>query len=310
MPKRGQLTADNIYTATEAYARTLKRTKELRQSGWMVEEIWECEYENQLKTDPTMKSYTDNIKIMDPLDPREAFFGGRTNAVKLYHKILRGTNNEPLEKISYTDICSLYPTVNKYGEYPIGHPKIFTENFKHISAIQRPYNGLIKATVLPPRNLYHPLLPMRYDGKLLFTLCRTCAEEKQQTTCQHNTEDRSITGTWVTIELYKALELGYQLLETHEIWHYEKIEKYDKTTNPDGGLLRSYIDKFMKQKQEADGWPSWAVTEEQKRAYIQQYKEKEGIELDYDNIKKNPGRRQLAKIMLNSFWGKVSNSIP
>jgi len=30
MPKRGQLTADNIYTAKEAYSRTIKRTKELR----------------------------------------------------------------------------------------------------------------------------------------------------------------------------------------------------------------------------------------------------------------------------------------
>jgi len=90
----------------------------------------------------------------------------------------------------------LYPTVNKYGEYPIGHPKIYTENFEPISTTQRPYNGLIKATVLPPRNLYHPLLPFRHGGKLLFPLCRTCAEEKQQTTCQHNTEERSITGTF------------------------------------------------------------------------------------------------------------------
>ncbi|WAR23454.1 hypothetical protein MAR_037123 [Mya arenaria] len=37
---------------------------------------------------------------------------------------------------------------------------------------------------------------------------------------------------------------------------------------------------------------------------IQQYFEKEGILLDYDRIYKNPGLRSLAKLMLNSFWGK------
>jgi hypothetical protein len=31
---------------------------------------------------------------------------------------------------------------------------------------------------------------------------------------------------------------------------------------------------------------------------------KEGIPLGYNNIKKNPGLRALAKLILNSFWGK------
>lgn len=38
--------------------------------------------------------------------------------------------------------------------------------------------------------------------------------------------------------------------------------------------------------------------------YIDDYYDKEGILLDFDNIRKNPGLRQLAKLMLNSFWGK------
>ena len=60
----------------------------------------------------------------------------------------------------------------------------------------------------------------------------------------------------------------------------------------------------MKLKQEASGWPSWCQTKEQKQSYIQTYHEKEGVKLDYKNIKKNPGMRALAKLMLNSFWGK------
>ena len=39
------------------------------------------------------------------------------NACKLYHKC------GPDEKILYFDICSLYPYIDKYGKYLIGHPK-------------------------------------------------------------------------------------------------------------------------------------------------------------------------------------------
>ena len=41
-----------------------------------------------------------------------------------------------------------------------------------------------------------------------------------------------------------------------------------------------------------------------KRNYLQEYEEHEGIRLDYDKVEKNPGLRSLAKLMLNSFWGK------
>ena len=59
----------------------------------------------------------------------------------------------------------------------------------------------------------------------------------------------------------------------------------------------------MKLKQEASGWPDWILTED-KQNYIELYKQKEGITLEYHKIKKNPGLRALAKLMLNSFWGK------
>jgi hypothetical protein len=45
-------------------------------------------------------------------------------------------------------------------------------------------------------------------GRVL-TLCRTCSDNHQQTPCQHNDEERSLTGTWVADELKKALEKGY-----------------------------------------------------------------------------------------------------
>ena len=62
---------------------------------------------------------------------------------------------------------------------------------------------------------------------------------------------------------------------------------------------------MLKIKQAASGWPEWVGDNADKRErYVQDYLEQEGIQLDPKKIQKNPGRRALAKMMLNSFWGK------
>ena len=43
-------------------------------------------------------------------------------------------------------------------------------------------------------------------------------------------EDRSLTGTWVTIELFEALDRGYKLLEVYEVWHFPETAQYDKAS--------------------------------------------------------------------------------
>ena len=43
--------------------------------------------------------------------------------------------------------------------------------------------------------------------------------------------------------------------------------------------------------------------------YISQYLQKEGVSLDRANISKNPGLRALAKLCLNSFWGKFGQRL-
>ena len=46
-------------------------------------------------------------------------------------------------------------------------------------------------------------------------------------------------------------------------------------------------------------WPAWCDTEGEEHQYINSYYDKEGVMLEYDKIKKNPGMRTLAKLMLN-----------
>lgn len=82
-----------------------------------------------------------------------------------------------------------------------------------------------------------------------------------------------------------------------------RVSHYNQKSKT-GGLFTEYVNTFLKVKQEASGWPEWCVNEQVKQKYIQDYYNKEGILLDYNQIEENPGLRSLAKLMLNSFWGK------
>ena len=217
------------------------------------------------------------------MNPRNAFFGGRTNTFKLWAK------SNKKKKIKYIDVCLLYPTVQYYDYYPVGHP----EKIIKPKSYNKNWFGIIKCRILPPRNLYHPVLPVKVkmdkNEKLLFPLCLECAIKKCRK-CHHTENERMITGTWSTIEVNKAIEKGYKIEKIYEVWNFEK--KSNK-------LFKGYVKDFMKIKLEASPH-SYNSNEE----YIQDIKEKLGIDLDPQKIEVNPGRRAVAKICLNSLWGK------
>ena len=54
----------------------------------------------------------------------------------------------------------------------------------------------------------------------MFVLCRICDEEGTQENCHHTDEERALTGTWVTMEIEKAQELGYEVLEKYAAFKY------------------------------------------------------------------------------------------
>ena len=258
----------------------------------MWEHDWKEEWENL--SDVIRKEVTIPT-IVEPMNPRECLYGGRTGATKLYHDC------QGEEQILYVDYTSLYPWVCKYATMPKGHPDIITSNFDDLST----YFGLVRCTVIPPRGLLHPVLPYRAHGKLMFALCRACLETKQQTPCLHSDGERSLRGSWPTPEVLKALEKGYVISNIEIVWHWPEQESYDPETKS-GGLFADYIDTFLKIKQESSGWPSWCVKEEDKAKYIQDYEDNEGICLQREQIQKNPGLRSLSKLCLNSMWGKFA----
>ncbi|KAJ8933580.1 hypothetical protein NQ318_015967 [Aromia moschata] len=287
--RRNDYTYDDPTATVESrYEATVLKTQRLNAFGYTVIEMWECDFRKMLKNNDEIRKYTENHPLVatTPLNPRDAFYGVLKMA----------------KKIKYVDVCSLYPYVNKYGKYPVGHPEVLVgDDCKNLDLNQA--DGLIKCKILPPSDLYHPVLPTKMNNKLMFVLCRTCGEELNALECCHNDEDRALTGTWVIDEVVKAVEKGYAILEIYEVWKYQ-VERYNPELKS-GGLFSDYISTFLKIKQQASGWPASCVTSEDKVNYVTEYLEREGVTLCPEEIDTNPGGRQIGKSVITSFWGKL-----
>ena len=286
----------------ECYESTQVKKARLEALGYRVVSQWECDWDRLAKSDADLSTFVaQQSDASAPLQPRDAFFGGRTNAVRLHHRASRAG-----ETIRYQDVTSLYPWVTKYALYPVGHPTILTD-IEHVDVTQ--YFGICKITIIPPRGLFHPVLPYRHGGKLVFPLCKTCVEKEMEkslwersATCLHDDAHRAITGTWCTPEVVEAVERGYRVTRIHEVWNFALSQRKIK-------LFALYVDTWLRLKTESSGYPRWANTEEEKRRYVSNYAEREGISLQPDQIRKNAGRKATAKLMLNSFWGKFGENL-
>ena len=146
----------------QLYTETMARINYIRAQGYAVEYIWESEF----LSDPDAADFIKTCEVISPLAPRDAFYGGRTNCAWLKWEC------KSSEKIRYVDFCSLYPKVNKYGKYPLGHPTIITKDFGDLSI----YYGLVNGRILLYSYLYLLVLPSTLSyHKSAFPFVRICA---------------------------------------------------------------------------------------------------------------------------------------
>ena len=103
----------------------------------------------------------------------------------------------------------------------------------------------MKCKIVPPKDLYHPVLPYRWDKKLLFCLHRTCVHEHNaKSECPHLSDaERCLEGTWVIVEVRLAVAKGYKILEVLEVYEYEGTCYDPETVN--GGHFVYYIKTFL-----------------------------------------------------------------
>ncbi|EGT38427.1 hypothetical protein CAEBREN_29388 [Caenorhabditis brenneri] len=306
---------DKNRTMAELYDYTMLKDDDIRDSGFTLHVHWECDIREELRKNAEMKHFFKNVifslsfaktivlfqcNYTHQLRPREAMYGGRTQQFKSF------VIADEEYTIEYYDYCSLYPFVNIRGaKYPIGTPLRLTDgHFDEIVPGQPlPYHGLAFCDILPPKNCPIPVLPVRVDSKLIFPLCRKCSTSKRKTPCKHTkVTDRYLTGVWCTDEINLAISEGYQLLKYHEVWHWPEESWFQ------GGFFEKFMSPLLKMKHESSGWPEEDMSEEKKQAHIKTIHDTDHVDLDPENVKKNPALRSLAKLFLNSTWGKFAQN--
>ena len=122
-------------------------------------------------------------------------------------------------------------------------------------------------------------------------MCKACAEKTNQNECKHTDDERSFIGTWTTDEVNKALEKGYKVLRTCEVWHF------NKSTDD---LFKGYIRRFMKIKLESRKY-DFKTKEEETNFKL---KIKKSLDVDIEKFEFNAGLRSISRLCLNSLWGK------
>ena len=174
------------------------------------------------------KRFYQKLAQNGPANIREALFGGRCNNLQF---LVEAKEDEELK---YLDVTSLYPYVMR-KKYPLHHPRVINEDFDFSLTN---YLGFVKCSITPPRGLYLPVLPLTIGKRLVFTLCRTCAESQNQASCTHTVSERQLTNTWTTIELQDALKHGYVINEIYQVLDYRQ----------DGNepIFTRYIDMWYK----------------------------------------------------------------
>ena len=97
------------------YIETIKKHQQLWDMGFVIHSIWSCDYlreRHMLRDDVPLPG-----EKCEPLNIRDSYFGGRTNAIVLHSEFLQN------RKGGYLDFCSLYPYILKYEiSYKSSHP--------------------------------------------------------------------------------------------------------------------------------------------------------------------------------------------
>jgi hypothetical protein len=249
-------------------------------SNYTVKTIWQHEY-NTMWMDPYY------LKCVQQMSPSDCFYGGRTEVFKLYCN----SDQFPGQKIHYYDVTSLYPSVYAHRMLPVGNPRylIGYDINKDRLCPTHPnrYFGYVRVHVTPRNTDRIGLLPQR-DVKT-----------QRLTFPVHPME-----GCWFTEELYLAMENGYIVDEVYEIYFWESNQLSDQH-------LRGYVGYFLKMKQEAEGWKKLGAScenptvEEQNEIADRLYVQNGNLaRIRPEKVKFDPVMRALAKLFLNSLWGK------
>jgi hypothetical protein len=108
--------------------------------------------------------------------------------------------------------------------------------------------------IVPPDQLYLPVIAEKIRGKLFFHCCHTCAKESPthahrhkfaytqpigEKLCPHNDAQRGFVSTVDSMELTLALSKGYRVTFLFSVYHWDQWSDQ---------LFRPYVQQMMQLK--------------------------------------------------------------
>jgi hypothetical protein len=208
---------------------------------------------------------------------KRSFHGGRTECIRLY----RGWSEEEINNGKYgryVDIQSLYPTTQYYDKLPYGIPEWIEYEKKSVEENNEIINntyGYFEVDVEMNKNLFISPLVNKIDGKL-----------------QANVVDKKR-------QVYFSEELKYAIKDGCNITRIYKGLKFKYTDQ----LFKSFVGTFLEIKVNNSGKPKFWSKPNQRLEFITQHQERFGFTPEpTDEV--NDGMRRIAKMILNSLWGK------
>lgn len=279
-----------------------ERIQILKQHIRHVDIVWECEIKDLLRRDRKMKKSFSNYIDKGPIKLRDCFFGGRTGPFSLHYEA------DDQHDITYLDFNSLYPSTIATTAFPVGHPKVIIipsneQKVNWYNSSHIPVKGILKVFIIPPQHSDIPVMPVKFDDRLLFPLCRQCSLDfprgatLHEYNCTHNDEKRGWVSTCTSIELAEALDNGYRVIKYFRALHYDKW---------DSELFKEYVAEFMSMKIHSSGFPKQIDNQEKEDEFIMECKKRFGIKIEREKMMPDKAMRYISKLMLNSLWGRFS----
>ena len=208
---------------------------------------------------------------------RSALRGGRTDVRCFYRKWTMEDVFVHGRYGKYVDVQSMYPYVMYARPVPVGKPRtIEAPQATNADILDYPDRlGFAEITINPPlQYTHHPAAVHVSDsGRLVGQL----KQWEKKVFCLTEIRDLCADG-WTIVKIF---------------W----IQYYDSRDD----LFREYISKLVREKKHASESPP-----ENFETVAAEWLERFNVKLEREKMVFNAGKRQIAKLQLNSLWGKLA----
>ena len=227
---------------------------------------------------------------------KDCYYGGNTNLRRVWLK-MSDEQKAAGGEIRARDVVSLYPSAMYNRVFPTGKLTLheFTPDNQPSEEFIMQSEGAMRCWIRWPKTRpppFHPVLRTVRDGKLCCSL-----------------EEPTEASTHTMAMIHAAVEQGYEIGD---------VEWMIVAEEPITVLFNEYIAKFLALKTLNGGLPDSLkkdMSDEFAMEWLRRARETSGMEVDASNaeelrasFKKNSGLKSLAKLLLNSLYGKFGES--